>query len=55
MDSKSARPPTRHLERLEVDRFRLFTTTIREVGQGFVVLHVSGASDTAGTRLRSTR
>ena len=51
MDPRPDRPPTRHLERLEVDRFRPFTTTMREMGDGFVVLDVSGASDTAATRL----
>jgi alpha-D-xyloside xylohydrolase len=51
MDPLIDRPPTRHLERLEVDRFRLFRTTIREVGEGFVVLDVPGVSDTTATRL----
>ena len=46
-----APPPTRHLERLEVDRLGLSTTTIREVGDGFVVLDVAAASDTTATRL----
>ena len=51
MDHDAERPPTRHLERLEVDRLRLTTTTIRELGQGFVVLDVSATSDTTATRL----
>ena len=51
MDSDLDRPPTRHLERLEVDRFQPSTTTIREMGDGFVVLDVAGASDTTATRL----
>ncbi len=50
-DPDPDRPPTRHLERLEVDRFRLSRTTIREVGEGFVVLDASGTSDTSATRL----
>lgn len=52
MDPRSDRPPTRHLERLEVDRLRLLGTTVREVGDGFVVLDVACASDTGWTRLR---
>lgn len=51
MDPHPERPPTRHLERLEVDRLRLSTTTIREIGRGFVVLDVAAASDTTATRL----
>ena len=51
MDPLTDRPPTRHLERLEVDRFRPRATTVREVGEGFVVLDVAGASDTTATRL----
>ena len=51
MDPDPDRPPTRHLERLEVDRFRLSRTTIREIGEGFVVLDASGTSDTSATRL----
>lgn len=51
MDPMSDRPPTRHLERLEVDRFRPSTTAIRATGDGFVVLDVAGASDTTATRL----
>lgn len=46
MDPHLDRPPTRHLERLEVDRLRLLGTTIREVGDGFVVLDVACAADT---------
>lgn len=51
MDPLSDRPPTRHLERLEVDRFQLVATTIREVGDGFVVLDVAGRSTATATRL----
>ena len=40
-------PPTRYLERLEVDRFQPITTTIRDVGEGFVVLDVAGAERVA--------
>ena len=46
-----AAPPTRHLERLEVDRFQPSSTTIREVGAGFTILDVSGTSHTTATRL----
>ncbi|MFN7148239.1 MAG: TIM-barrel domain-containing protein [Microthrixaceae bacterium] len=51
MDSDHDRPPTRHLERLEVDRLRLLTTTVRQAAQGSVVLDVACASDTTATRL----
>ncbi len=51
MDHDAERPPPRHLERLEVDRLRLATTTIREVGQGYVVLDVSATSDATAARL----
>ncbi|MCV7153752.1 TIM-barrel domain-containing protein [Mycolicibacterium pyrenivorans] len=51
MDSDADRPPTRHLERLEVDRLQLDTTTIRALGRGFVVLDVSATSNTTATRL----
>ena len=51
MDPRTDRPPTRHLERLEVDRFRPSRTTIRESGDGFVVLDVAGTFDTSATRL----
>lgn len=51
MSLEADRPPTRHLERLEVDRLRLTTTTVREVGEGVVVLDVAAASDATVTRL----
>lgn len=51
MDPDLEHPPTRHLERLEVDRFRISATTIREIGDGYVVLDVAGASDATATRL----
>ena len=51
MDPRTDRPPTRHLERLEVDRFRPSRTAIRESGHGFVVLDVAGTFDTSATRL----
>ena len=51
MDPYPERPPTRYLEHLEVDRLRLSTTTIREIGDGFVVLDVAAASDSTATRL----
>ncbi len=44
-------PPTRHLERLEVDRFAVATTTIREIGDGHVVLDLTGGSTDHATRL----
>jgi len=51
MDPHLDRPPTRFLERLEVDRLRLSSTSIRALGPGFVVLDVTCASDTTLTRL----
>lgn len=44
-------PPTRHLERLEVDRFVITATTVREIGDEYVVLDLTGASNTIATRL----
>ena len=51
MDPHRDRPPTRFLERLEVDRLRLSSTSVRELGPGFVILDVACASDTTATRL----
>ncbi|MEJ5255705.1 MAG: TIM-barrel domain-containing protein [Acidimicrobiales bacterium] len=53
MQTHSQQPPTRHLEQLEVDRFQPSATTVREIGDGFVVLTVTGSSDTTLTRLHA--
>ena len=51
MDVHPDRPPTRFLERLEVDRLRLISTSVRELGPGSVVLDISCTSDATATRL----
>lgn len=51
MEPDADRPPTRHLERLEVDRLRLLGTTVRELGESSVTLDVTCSSDTTATRL----
>lgn len=51
MEEHAGRLPTRHLERLEVDRLSLRSTAVRRAGDGSVVLDVACASDTTATRL----
>ena len=53
MDPALEHPPTRHLEHLEVDRFAITSTTLREVGDGYLVLDATGSSITTATRLPS--
>jgi len=53
MDPALEHPPTRHLEHLEVDRFAITSTTLREVGDGYLVLEATGSSITTATRLPS--
>ena len=45
------RPSTRHLERLEVDRFVPNVTTVREIGPASVILDIAGTTDMTHTRL----
>ena len=44
-------PPTRHLERLEVDRFVPVVTTVREIGETYVILDIAGTTDMTHTCL----
>ncbi len=45
------RLPTRHLERLEVDRFSPLRTEVVGLGPSFVELRVTGMADRTHTRL----